>query len=47
MEFKKSTLRESLEVENNNVKTFSKKPQNVILTEAQLERLIKNVSKKK
>jgi len=46
MEFKKSILRESLEVENNNVKTFSKKPQNVILTEAQLERLIKNVSKK-
>ena len=37
MEFKKKVLREAVNVESNNVKTFSEKPQNVIVTESQLE----------
>jgi hypothetical protein len=47
MEFKKSALRESLELKSNNVETFSKKPQNIVMTEAQLERLISKISKEK
>jgi hypothetical protein len=45
MEFKKKVLREAVNVESNNVKTFSEKPQNVIVTESQLERLIENLNK--
>jgi hypothetical protein len=44
MEFKKKVLREAVNVESNNVKTFSEKPQNVIVTESQLERLIENLN---
>lgn len=45
MEFKKKILRESLEMESNGVKTYSEKPQNIILTESQLERLIEKLNK--
>jgi hypothetical protein len=45
MEFKKKVLREAVNVESNNVKTFSEKPQSVIVTESQLERLIENLNK--
>lgn len=45
MEFKKKLLRESLEMESNDVKTYSEKPQNIVLTESQLERLIENLNK--
>lgn len=45
MKFKKKVLREAVNVKSNNVKTFSEKPQNVIVTESQLERLIENLNK--
>jgi len=45
MEFKKKILRESMELESNGVDTYSEKPQNIIMTEAQLERLIQNLNK--
>lgn len=45
MEFKKKILRESLEIKSNGVKTYSEKPQNIIVTESQLERLIEKLNK--
>jgi hypothetical protein len=45
MEFKKKILRESLEMKSNGVKTYSEKPQNIIMTESQLERLIEKLNK--
>ena len=45
MEFKKKILRESMELESNGVETYSEKPQSIIMTEAQLERLIQNLNK--
>jgi hypothetical protein len=45
MEFKKKNLRESLEMKSNGVKTYSEKPQNIIMTESQLERLIEKLNK--
>ena len=45
MEFKKKILRESLEMDSNGVKTYSEKPQNIIVTESQLERLIEKLNK--
>lgn len=45
MKFKKKILRESLQTESNNVNTYSEKPQSIILTESQLERLIENLNK--
>jgi len=47
MEFRKKTLRESLRMDENGVKTFSEKPQNIIMSESQLERLIENIQSKK
>jgi hypothetical protein len=44
MEFKKKLLRESLQINGNGVKTYSEKPQNIVLTESQLERLIENLN---
>ena len=40
MEFNKKTLLESLSKDSNGVKTFSEKPQNIVISEAQLERLM-------
>ena len=45
MEYKKKILRESLEMDSNGVKTYSEKPQNIIVTESQLERLIEKLNK--
>ena len=45
MEFKKKILRESMELESNGVETYSEKPQNIVMTESQLERLIQNLNK--
>ena len=45
MEFKKKILRESLEMKSNGVKTYSEKPQNIIMTESQLERLIEKLNR--
>ena len=47
MEFKRSNLMEHLNVETNGVKTFSEKPQNIVISEEQLERLIQKVTKEK
>jgi hypothetical protein len=47
MEFKKKILSESLNLISNKVKTFSEKPQNIVITEEQLERLIEKINKKK
>ena len=47
MEFTKKTLMESLEVPTNGKTTYSKKPQNIVLTESQLESIIAKVSKDK
>ena len=45
MEFKKKILRETLEMESNGVNTYSENPQNIIVTESQLERLIEKLNK--
>ena len=45
MEFKKKILRESMELKSNGVETYSEKPQSIVMTEAQLERLIQNLNK--
>ena len=47
MEFTKKTLMESLEVPTNGKKTYSKKPQHIVLTESQLESIIATLSKDK
>jgi hypothetical protein len=47
MEFTKKILMESLEVPTNGKKTYSKKPQNIVLTESQLESIISKLSKDK
>ena len=44
MEFKKSNLTEHLNVETNGVKTFSEKPQNIVISEEHLERLIERLN---
>ena len=44
MEFKKKILRESMDLESNGVKTYSENPQNIIMTESQLERLIQKLN---
>jgi hypothetical protein len=47
MEFNKKKLFESLQVESNGKKTYSEKPQSVIITESQLERVIQKILKNK
>jgi|TARA_B110000503_G_scaffold121410_1_gene184979 hypothetical protein len=47
MEFKKSNLSEHLNIKNNGVKTFSEKPQKIVMSESQLERLIERLNEKK
>lgn len=46
MEFKKKTLNESMEMKSNGKKYFSEKPQNIVISEAQLERLIEKMKNK-
>jgi hypothetical protein len=47
MKFNKKKLLESLQVESNGKKTYSEKPQAVIITESQLERVIQRLLKNK
>lgn len=47
MKFNKKTLNEALSMENSGKKTFSEKPQNIVISEEQLERLIQKVTKEK
>jgi len=47
MEFTKKVLMESLQVPTNGKKTYSEKPQNIVLTESQLELVIAKLSKNK
>ena len=47
MEFTKKVLMESLEIPTSGKKTYSEKPQNIILTESQLESIISKLSKDK
>jgi len=46
MEFKKKVLNETLEIKSDGKKSFSKKPQNIVISEAQLERLIEKLNQK-
>ena len=47
MEIKKAILAEHLKIESNGVKTFSEKPQNIVISEEQLERLIEKLNESK
>lgn len=47
MEFKKKTLNEALEINTNGKKSFSEKPQNIVISESQLERLIEKIKTNK
>ena len=47
MEFKKAILAEHLNIESNGVKTFSEKPQNIVISEEQFERLIEKLNESK
>jgi len=46
MEFKKKILNETLKIKSTSDKSFSKKPQNIVISETQLERLIEKINKK-
>jgi hypothetical protein len=45
MKFKKKTIKESLNIKKTEIETYSKKPQNIIMSEGQFERLIGNLTK--
>lgn len=47
MKFNKKILFENMNVRTSGLKTYSEKPQSVILTESQLERVIQNILKQK
>jgi hypothetical protein len=47
MKFEKKVLLENLNIKPTGLKTFSEKPQSVVITESQLERIITKLSKKK
>lgn len=47
MEFKKKSLNEALEIKSNGTKSFSEKPQNIVISESQLERLIEKLNESK
>lgn len=47
MKFQKKVLLENLNIKSNGVKTFSEKPQSVVVTESQLERIISKLLNKK
>jgi len=46
MDFKKKTLNEAMEMKSSGKKSFSEKPQNIVISEAQLERLIEKMKNK-
>lgn len=47
MKFPKKVLLESLNIKSSGLKTFSEKPQSIIVTESQLERVIAKLLKNK
>lgn len=47
MQFKKNVITESLKLEASEKKYFSEKPQNIVITEEQFERLIGTISSEK
>lgn len=47
MEFKKKSLNEALSIKANGNKSFSEKPQNIVISENQLERLIEKLNTNK
>lgn len=47
MKFEKKVLLENLSIKPSGLKTFSEKPQSVVVTESQLERIIAKLTKKK
>jgi len=47
MKFKKGNILESLDMESKGEKTFSEAPQNIIITESQLDHLLENLVKDK
>ena len=47
MKFNKKTLFENLNIKTDGKKTYSEKPQSIIVSESQLERIILKISKKK
>jgi len=46
MEFKKKTLNEAMDMKSTGKNSFSEKPQNIVISEAQLERLIEKMKNK-
>jgi hypothetical protein len=46
MKFNKQLLEESLNIKTSDRKTYSEKPQSIVITEAQLERLIEKINNK-
>jgi len=46
MKFNKQLLEESLSIKTSDRKTYSEKPQSIVITEAQLERLIEKINNK-
>ncbi len=47
MKFTKKVLFENMEVKTNGLKTYSEKPQSIIVSESQLERVIQKILNKK
>jgi hypothetical protein len=47
MKFSKKILFENMNLKTNGLKNYSEKPQSVIVTESQLERVIQKILKKK
>jgi len=47
MKFSKKILFENIDVKTNGLKTYSEKPQSIVVTESQLERIIQKILKKK
>ena len=47
MKFSKKVLFENINVKTTDLKTYSEKPQSIIVSESQLERIIQKILKKK
>ena len=46
MKFNKQLLEESLNIKTSDKTTYSEKPQSIVITESQLERLIEKINNK-
>jgi hypothetical protein len=45
MKIQKKLIKESLKIDEKGIKTYSEKKQNIVLTESQLETLLKKIQK--